>query len=147
MKDNGLVVGTEKEMAQVEVKCFIETCERCSTRGLCIGQDQSKGILTVRNPLNALPGDEVSIEIPEEAYNKKLILLFGSLLSASLLGMGVGSLSSFLLPYSSEALSLIGLFLGLISAGTGLFYYFRKRNKRYLYPVIRDIIKKGDCYG
>jgi hypothetical protein len=147
MKDNGLVVSTKEDMAQVEVKCFIEACQKCSVRGLCIGQDQSKGTLTVHNPLNAHPGDEVSFEIPEEIYNKKMILLFGSLLSGSLLGMGVGYGSSLYLSYSSSVLSVGGLLLGLILAGTGLFYHFRKKNKNYLYPVIRDIIKKGDFNG
>jgi len=147
MKDNGIVVSTKDDMAQVEVKCFMDACKECSVRSLCIGQDHPKGILTVRNSLNARPGDEVSIEIPEETYNKKMILLFGSLISASLLGMGAGHFSSLLLSYPSSVLSPIGLLLGLILAGTGLFYYFRKRNKSYLYPVIRDIIKKGDFNG
>jgi positive regulator of sigma E activity len=147
MKDNGVVLSTKEGMAQVEVKCFRETCQKCPVRSLCIGQNQSKGILTVRNPLNAFPGDEVSIEIHEEIYNKKMILVFGSLLFASLLGMGAGHICSLLLSYSSSVLSPIGLLLGLILAGIGLFHYFRKRNKNYLYPVIRDIIKKGDFNG
>lgn len=147
MRDNGLVVSVKEDMAQVEVKCFIEACQKCSVRGLCIGQDSSKGMLTVRNPLNARPGDEVSIEIPEEIYNKKMILMFGFLLSASLLGMGAGHLFSLFLSLSSSVWSLIGFLFGLILAGAGFFCSFRKKNKGYLYPVIRDIIKKGDCNG
>jgi positive regulator of sigma E activity len=147
MKNNGVVLSTKEGMAQVEVKCFREACQKCSVRTICIGQDQSKGILTVRNPLNAFPGDEVSIEIPEEIYNKKMILLFGSLLFASLLGMGAGYFCSLLLSYPSSVLIPVGLLLGLILAGIGLFCYFHKRNNNYLYPVIRDIIKKGDFNG
>ena len=147
MNDNGVVVSIKENMAQVEVKCFIEACHKCPVRGICIGQDQSKGTLTVRNPLNARPGDEVSFEIPEEIYNKKMILLFGTLISASLLGMGAGYLSSLFFASSSPTLSVVGLFLGLILAGTGLFFHFRQENKNYLYPVIKDIIKKGDING
>ena len=143
MRDKGIVVTTEEDMAQVEVECFIESCQSCSAKSLCIGQNQSKGILTVRNPLRAGPGDEVEIEIPESKYSRALILLFGSLLVASLLGVGLGSLLSPLLPLSSSASSLLGLLFALIIAGLILFRYFRAKNKASLYPVIMGIARSG----
>ena len=147
MRDKGLVVSIKEDAAQVEVKCFIEACQRCSARSLCVGQNQSKGLLVAKNPLKACPGDEVEIEIPEMKYSKALILLFGSLLVASLFGMAAGSLLSPLLPLSSSLASLLGFLSALIIAGFVLSHYFRKKDKGALYPVIIDIIKKGDRPG
>ena len=147
MRDKGLVVNTEEDMAQVEVQCFTELCQKCSAQSLCIGQNQSKGLLMVRNPLRASPGDEVEVEVPDTKYSRSLILLFGSLLVASLVGLGLGSLLSPLLPLSSSAASLLGLLAAIIIAGIFLSRYFRAKNKESLYPVIIDIIKKGERHG
>jgi len=147
MKDKGLVVATKNDMAQVEVQCLIESCGSCSARSLCTGQDKSKGLLEAQNPLKACTGDEVEIEIPETKYNQALILLFGTLLIAALLGMGTGYFLSPLVPLSSSAVSLLGLILAVLGTGLVLFRYFRKKNKAYMYPVIINILKKGDCHG
>ena len=132
-------------MARVEVECFIESCQSCSTKSLCIGQDQSKskGILTARNPLHAGPGDEVDVEIPEANYSKALILLFGSLLVASLLGIGLGALLSPFLPFTSSVSSFLGFLCALVVVGFVLVRYFRGKNKTSLYPVIIGIAKEG----
>ncbi|NIM58286.1 MAG: hypothetical protein GTO16_05000 [Candidatus Aminicenantes bacterium] len=147
MRDKGLVVDTKEDLAQVEVQCFTDACHKCSAQSLCIGQNQSKGLIMVRNPLRASPGDEVEVEIPDTKYSRYLILLFGSLLVASLAGLGLGSLLSPLLPLSSSATSLIGLISALIIAGVFLSRYFRAKNKATLYPVIIEIIKKGGRHG
>jgi positive regulator of sigma E activity len=144
MRDRGLVVDTKEDMAKVEVQCFTETCQKCSAQSLCISKNQSKGLLAARNPLQANPGDEVEIEIPDTKYSKSLILLFGVLLAASLLGIGLGSLLSPLLPLSSSAASLVGLFSALLLASIFISRYFRAKNKISLYPVIIDIIKKEE---
>jgi positive regulator of sigma E activity len=143
MRDKGIVVTTEEDMAQVEVECFIESCQSCSAKSLCIGQNQSKGILTVRNPLRAAPGDEVEIEIPETEYSSALIIIFGSFLLASLVGMGLGSLLAPLLPFSSSVSSLLGFLLAIVVVSFVLLRYFRAKNKAALYPVIKDIAKRG----
>lgn len=147
MKDKGLVVSTKNNFAQVEVQCLIESCASCSARSLCIGRDKSKGLLEVQNPLNACTGDEVEIEIPETKYNQALILLFGTLLIAALLGMGAGYFLSPIVPMSSTAASLLGLILAFLGTGLFLFRYFRKKNKIHMYPVIINILNKGDCHG
>jgi len=143
MNDTGLVVSTKEGMAQVEIEC-LKACHHCPARSLCIGQNTSKGILSAMNPLNARPGDEVTIEVPESNYSKALILLFGVLLAASLIGMGAGIFLSYLLKSSSSYASIFGLFLGLFLGGMGLFFYFNRKNKDHLYPVISNIAKKGD---
>ncbi len=147
MRDKGIVVTTDEDVAQVEVQCFIESCQNCSAQSLCIGQNQSKGLLTARNTLHACPGDEVEIEIPDTKYSRALILLFGSLLVASLLGIGLGSLLSPLLPFSSSVSSLLGLLGALVIAGIVLFRYFQAKNKASLYPVIVTIMKKEEGQG
>ncbi len=141
MKDKGRVVSTKNDLAQIEVVCLTDSCQECSARNICAGNNQSKGLLSVKNPLNASSGDEVEIEIPDTKYNIALILLFGSLLIASLLGMGIGYVLSPLLPLSSQETSFFGLLLFLIIAGIILWRHFQKKNKASLYPVIIDIIK------
>ena len=147
MKDKGLVVSTKNNFAQVEVQCLIESCASCSARSLCTGRDKSKGLLEVQNPLNACTGDKVEIEIPETKYNQALILLFGTLLAAALLGMGAGYFLSPIVPMSSSAASFLGLILAVLGTGLFLFRYFRKKNKIHMYPVIINILNKGDCHG
>lgn len=146
MTDNGLVIRVEKDHAEVEVSCF-EGCHDCTARSLCIGNKQNKGRLSVKNPLNALPGDEVKIQIPEDNYSQALILLFGGLLLALLLGMGGGYSLSLLFALPPFLTSFFGVAAGLILGGYVLARVFRQKNKNQLYPVIIDIIKKGDCYG
>lgn len=143
MKDKGWVVSTKNDLAQIEVACLTDSCQKCAARNICAGNNQSKGLLSVKNPLNANSGDEVEIEIPDTKYNMALILLFGSLLIASLLGMGVGYALSPLFPLSSQEMSFFGMLLFLILAGIILWRHFHKKNNAHLYPVIIDIIKKG----
>lgn len=143
MEDNGLVISTDGVMARVEVQCF-DGCKNCSARSLCGGQENSRGLLAVKNPLNAQPGDEVIVDVPETTYTKALILLFGSLLAAALAGMGVGYAVSTVLPLPSSLASFSGLLIGLLLAGILLARSFRKKS---LYPVITDILKKGDSHG
>jgi len=146
MTDSGLVITTRKNIAEVEVNCF-DGCHDCTARSLCIGNKQNKGRLSVKNPLDAMPGDKVKIQIPEDRYSQALIILFGGLLLALLLGMGGGYLMSLLFTFPSSLASFIGLAAGLIFGGLVLSQVFRRKNKEQLYPVIVDIIKKGDCYG
>ena len=146
MTDKGRVIASGNNLAEVEVSC-LEGCHDCTARTLCIGNKQNKGRLSVKNPLRALPGDEVRIEIPEEHYSQALILLFGGLLCALLLGMGCGYVFSLLFAIPAFLSSFVGLVGGLTIGSLILFRIFRRKNKDQLYPVIIDIIKKGDCYG
>jgi positive regulator of sigma E activity len=146
MTDNGRVITSENDLAEVEVACF-EGCHDCSARALCIGNKQNKGRLSVKNPLRAKPGDEVKLRIPEIRYNQALIQLFGGLLCALLLGMGCGYVFSLIFDVPTPFASFAGLVGGLFIGGILLSRIFRRKNKEYLYPVIIDIIKKGDCYG
>lgn len=147
MKDKGLVISTEKDLAQVEVECIMNVCRECSAHTLCIGRKQDKGHISVKNPLEACPGDQVIFEVPEEKYSRALIYLFSILLASSLLGLGLGALISGAAGISPTAAGASGLFTGLILGGVGAYSLFRKQNKKYLYPVITDITKKGDCHG
>lgn len=145
MRDNGLVLAVERNLAEVEVKC-LEGCKDCAARSLCIGHNQTKGRLSVKNPLGAKPGDEVIIEIPEEHYSKALALLFAGLLIAMLAGIGGGYMVSFILPFSSLSTSIFGFVAGLVVGSFILSRLFRRKNEQKLYPEIIDILKKGDHY-
>jgi len=147
MKDKGLVISIDRDLAEVEVECIVSACRDCSAHTLCIGRKQDKGHLSVKNPVEACPGDQVFIEVPEEKYSRALIYLFGILLASSLLGFGLGALIAALIRISSSAAGASGLFIGLTLGGIGAYFLFRKHNRKYLYPIITDIIKKGDCHG
>jgi positive regulator of sigma E activity len=143
MRDKGLVVSTQDDLARVEVRCFIESCHDCSARSLCLGQDKKKGLLVARNPLEAQAGDEVEVDIPETKYNQALVLLFGVLLAAAILGMGTGYFFSHIFSLSSSMASFSGLLLALLIAGGWLFRYFHKDHGLHLYPEITSILKRG----
>lgn len=146
MRDKGIVISTEDKLARVEVAC-LEACQGCAASSLCIGQKNAKGILSVRNPLQAKPGDCVLISIPESRYSKALILLFGVLLFATLAGMGLGYLVSPFIPVSSSESSLLGVLLAISTAGGVLFKRFQKIENESLYPEITEILHKGGSYG
>jgi positive regulator of sigma E activity len=146
MKDRGFVVSSEKGFAQVEVDC-LEACKGCSAKSLCTGNDKSKGTLSVRNPIKARSGDEVKIDVPERTYNLGLIIIFGTLLASSLLGMFIGVFLSEIFSFPSPESGLVGLFSGLFLGGTGLVLFFPKKNKEGFYPIITDIINEGDHHA
>jgi len=146
MIDKGTVLSTKKGLAEVEVNCF-SVCHDCSAHALCIGHSRSKGLLSVKNPLRASAGDHVSIEVPEEKYSRSLIILFGGLLAAVLLGLASGYLISVFTAVSAEPASLVGTLAGLLTGIWVLYKYFQNENKRNLYPSITEIIKKGARHG
>ena len=146
MKDKGTVVSTEDRFARVEVAC-LTSCRECSASSLCIGQKKAKGLLAVKNPLDAKTGDRVLIAIPESRYSKALILLFGVLLFAIIAGMGLGYLVSPVLPLSSSELSFLGILCGLTLAGIFLSRRFRMNDNECLYPEITEILHKGGSHG
>jgi len=125
----------------------LEACQGCSASSLCIGQKNAIGLLSVRNPLKAKTGDRVLIAIPESSYSKALIFLFGVLLLSILVGMGVGYIISPVLPLSSSESSVLGIALGVVLAGIGLSFRFRRINNNSLYPEIIEILNKGGSYG
>ncbi len=147
MKDKAKVISIEGEFSRVEVQCLFTACERCSARNLCRGDDPDSRLLLVKNPLGAKPGDMVTIEVPEDSYTRSLISIFGFLLLSSLLGMGLGFLSSRLVVFSPEILSIAGLLSGLFICGFLLLNRFRKKNLLTLYPVIISILNKGEDNG
>ncbi len=146
IKDNARVVSTDADLARVEVNC-LSACEDCHARLLCAGNKQDNGLISALNPLNAAPGDRVLIEVPESRYNRALIFLFGTLLTAALIGMGAGYALSGVLRLSSSKAGAAGLILGLLLGGLGLFMSFPKKSRKYLYPVITAITAKGGCHG
>lgn len=145
MKEDVLVVSTNNPYARVKVEQK-EVCETCSARSLCIGQKQKDGTIIVLNPLFAKEGDLVTIDIPEALYTKTLIIIFSVLLGAAFFGLILGYLVSFLLPSSSTYLSLFGFFLGLVSGGLFLFFFFRQKKESQQYPKIIELLKKRDSH-
>ena len=138
MRDKGTVLTAEGRMAQVRVDCS-RACRECSASSLCKGATSDEGALSVRNPVNAHPGDEVMIEIPEGHYHRALIGMFAGLLAASLLGALVGQALSGPLALDTAVGAPLGFFLGIGLAVPILVLYFKKKNQHNLYPSITDI--------
>jgi positive regulator of sigma E activity len=147
MEEKAVVCSSQKDFAQVKVEVKDETCPTCPARSFCVGQQEQKGTITVLNSLSARAGDEVKIEIPEGDYTKELIRFFGILLIGSILGLALGYLLALFLSWPPTPISLLGFFLGLLSGGVILFRHFGRTKKNKLYPVIIDIIRKGDSHG
>lgn len=147
MKDSGFVISAQADLAEVEVRCLVDACNHCSAKNLCSSGQPSKGRLTVRNPVHAHIGDEVEIEIPENLYNRSLIIIFLTMLLGSLLGIAIGYLAASFLPLDSQHLMIIGFMVALLASVVGLAVYFRRKNRSFLYPVITHVIHKGDYYG
>lgn len=146
MKDNGVVVSVQDNLAQVQVAC-LEVCEGCAAHNLCLGPNRKKGLLTVDNSMKARPGSEVMIDVPESKYHKALIMLFVSLLAASLAGMVIGYFISPFLFLSSSTASILGFFLGAGLIVGWLIRYFHHANRNNFYPKIIAIIPRGDKNG
>jgi positive regulator of sigma E activity len=146
MKDNATVISVHNDLAWVKVSPKVSCCE-CSARALCAGQKDAEGQLAARNPLQARPGDEVEIEVPETNYHKELIMIFGLLLAASLAGLALGYALVPIGRLPPAENGFLGLVIGLILSGFGLFRYYRGREEKAGYPVIVEILKKGEHYG
>lgn len=143
MKDKGIVISTKAGFARVEVGC-LNACKSCAARALCLKNDLDTGLLSVRNTLQAHPGDEVTIDVPDTMYSKTLIHLFAVLLGGCLSGLALGYLASRWISLGASESSLIGLCSGVLAAGFLLTFYFKKRNNSDLYPVITGITRKGE---
>lgn len=146
MRDKGLVVETGEDMARIRVNCA-SACDDCSARSICGGRSGEQGLMDVRNPVRAHPGDEVLIEIPESKFNRALILIFGSLLVSAPVGMILGWAGSRLSGASSSVTIPAGFFLGLALASLVLIRMFRGARSTGLYPYITEIIQKGGNHG
>lgn len=146
MKDEGIVISTQGEMAEVEVSC-LEGCHDCSARSLCGVDTQKKGSLKALNSAGAHSGDTVSLDIPDSTYNRHLIRLFGGLLAGAVTGAFMGYILSRYIPISADFSAFLGLFLGGGVSGWMLFHQLR-RDSRSIYPVITGIIpQKGESNG
>jgi positive regulator of sigma E activity len=146
MKDNGIVIALQGPLAQVQVDCA-QACQECSASSLCKGATQKEGLLSVRNPLNAVPGDTVLIQVPEERYHRILIKLFGGLLAAAVIGSGTGYGLAGPLPLEESLSALVGFFLGLGLAVPVVIHSLKKASADALYPSIIDITRKGERHA
>jgi positive regulator of sigma E activity len=146
VKDRGTVIAAEGPLALVKVDCA-RGCRECSASSLCKGASAEEGTLSVQNPINAHPGDEVVIEVPEGRYHRVLIGMFAALLAAALIGALAGYALSGPLALDEGLSGPLGFFLGLSLAVPGIILYFRKNNGSRLYPSITDITQKGDRHG
>lgn len=146
MRDEALVKRIDGPYAEVVVQPKA-ACHSCASRALCSINKSGEAILRVFNPLSAQPGDRVEIEIPEATYSHQLILIFGLLILISIIGAGLGTISSSWLSLSASLAGAIGFFAGAGLASVIIWKVFRRPNKS-VFPVICSILNsRGGSYG
>jgi len=146
MRDSATVIRVENDLAWVQAKPKIACCN-CSAMSLCAGNKDNKGQLAVRNPLRAMPGDEVEIEVPEADYNRELTQIFGLMLIAALVGMALGYIASPLRGFTPGENAFFGLLAGLLFGGFGLYRHYHRGKETSGWPVIVEILEKGESHG
>jgi len=146
--DEGVVFSVEERssLAQVTVEPS-EACCSCSARHVCGGGGETKGRLTVLNPLRARPGDVVRIEIPDDRYSGQAVFLFGGLLLAAAAGLGLGILASAIFSLPDGEAGFLGFVIGLVAGGFAVYRRFQSGRRQPPYPVITDILRQGDAHG
>lgn len=146
MRDNATVTRVQDGLAWVKVSPQ-EVCGECSARAFCSAKQDAEGKLAVRNPVDARPGDEVEIDVPETDYSRALSGIFGVLLIASLAGLALGYI---LVPVRSLTPGIngaIGLVFGLGIGGLAVQRRYRFGKRDADWPVITAVLKKGGPHG
>ncbi|MDH4271010.1 MAG: SoxR reducing system RseC family protein [Candidatus Aminicenantes bacterium] len=146
MKDNATVIRVQDGLAWVKVTPKVACCE-CSARALCSAKQDEEGKLAVRNPVDARPGDEVEIDVPETDYSRALSAIFGFLLIASLAGLAFGYIFAPVRSLAPGINGLIGLMAGLGLGGLAVRHRYRSGKHNAGWPVIIAVLKKGGFHG
>jgi positive regulator of sigma E activity len=111
MRENGKVVSTKNDRAEVEVAARGE-CEHCTAAGICNWTGTSLRKVMAVNKVGAAMGDVVELETVEGTGAKSNLLVFGIPVLLMLAGVLVGGLV-LRKDLWSGILSGIGLALGL----------------------------------
>jgi len=114
---------------------------------LCAGNKDRNGLLAVRNPLGAGPGDEVEIEVPEASYATELAKIFGFLLIAAFAGMALAYVASPLRGLTPGENGFFGLLAGLLLCGFYIHHRHHHGRESVRWPVIIRILGKGEIHG
>lgn len=145
MRDEGLVQKTTGGLAEVLVQAR-EACHSCAARAMCSADSKGAAVLRVLNPVAAKPGDLVEIEVPETAYSRQFITMFGVFLVAALTGTLLGGLLAKAINLSTNLAAALGFFLGVAVAGVINWVHFRRAKHKTL-PVILSILTPGGIHG
>jgi positive regulator of sigma E activity len=146
MKDNATVLRVQDGLAWVKVTPKVACCE-CSARTFCSAKQDLEGKLAVRNPVDARPGDEVEIDVPETDYSRALSTIFGFLLIASLAGLALGYILHPVRNLEPGINGFIGLAAGLGLGGLAVHRRYRSWKRDTGWPVIIAVLKKGGFHG
>ena len=147
MKEYGTVLKLENGNAVVSIK----RNSACSSCGACeLGSNHSQMELTLKNTVNAKPGDTVEIELPASQFLKASTILYLVPLIALILGIAIGYYIGI---YANMNADIVGAVTGILF--TRLSYLsIRRLEPKFkkntdLNPKIIDIYKgeKGEFYN
>ena len=132
----GIVIAIEGTLARVKASRHSD-CDNC---GACPGD--SAMVLDARNPLNAVIGQKVLLEIPETGMLKAAFIVYVMPLLASAVGaIAGGAAGTNIAPdYSTAGQIIGGLFLFLCSLYAVFRYDRSSKKKASMLPVIVKII-------
>ncbi len=137
MTERGLVIDTDKRIAQVVVEKS-ENCEGCNACGIGKGRTM---IAEVENSLNAKKGDSVLVEVSDRQAIKAALLVFGLPLAALFIGVfGISSIAQSIgFASSNNTIGGIGGFVLLVLACIGVYFYsgHLKKSGRYSLRIVK----------
>ncbi len=147
-RETGKVVAVRGDIAEVRFPRG-RRCEGCGA--CCVADGEGVMVTEARNPLGAVVGQLVVVELPARQSIKAAYILYGVPLLAFLAGLGIGSLLGHLLSGGRLTVPLgivlAFVFLSLSYPVLGRIYSSRSRASERYRPVIVAVLDRTDGTG
>lgn len=146
IEEEGVVVGISGGNATVEI-LRKSACESCAAAGICHPRDANKSFMEAANPLRAVPGQKVRVELKPQSYLQMAIVLYGVPLAALVTGAIVAKNLS-LYTSGGEHSDRWAFYTGIVCmivSFVSIRLYAKKVMKKPQYkPVIREILSERE---
>jgi len=140
IEESAIVTGLDGDLAMIQM-LRQGTCSQCELNSGCgtgaIGRmlgHRSK-LLTIKNNYNLKPGDSVLLGMPDKAYMKASLLIYG----LPLVGLIAGSLLAQALFGNSETITILFAIAGFASASLYSTVILNNRLSHQCNPVILQV--------
>lgn len=118
LKETATVVSTTGDKAKVAI-VRSEACGNCPAKSMCSAAASGDlNVLEVKNPVEAMPGEKVVIELQPAALVKATALVYLLPATAMLVGATAGWLKT-----GTDLGAIIGTVTGLVVSGLFLFFH------------------------
>ena len=123
LKEAATVVSTSDKRAKVAI-VRSEACGNCPAKTMCSTASGNSNVLEVRNPVEAMPGEKVIIELQPAALVKATALVYLLPATAMLVGATAGWLKA-----GTDLGAIIGAVSGLAISALFLFLHADRRER------------------